>query len=292
MEGENKNMKMKKLAALALAGVLCMGMSTVALAAPSVGPEDAYSATNKDGDNVKLDPSPIKEIEQIGFRGTDYDGWNAADPEKASDAVKDTLKRGSVNIEAEIVRLKESGEPDVEGKIARLQAQKAAVDQLANSDVLIEIADLVDLDVAEDPNGDTVPVDARNPLKVRFVLNKRLKDLEVGQAIRIMHKVDGLWQVYEGEVKWDSDKSEFYVEHEFTSLSPVAILRINSDGSTQVVPPTDIPGDSQVPNVTPDANGNITADQLADLIAQRLRANNAGIERTSSTSGRSPKTGE
>ena len=66
MEGENKNMKMKKLTALALAGALCLGMSTVALAAPSVGSEDAITATTENGESVDLETESI----EIG-RGTE-----------------------------------------------------------------------------------------------------------------------------------------------------------------------------------------------------------------------------
>ena len=208
MEGENKNMKMKKLTALALAGVLCMGMSTVALAAPSVGPKDAITATTENGESVTL----VKDDISIGI-GTPYDGWDSTNPDKASDAIKDTLATGAIKIEQEINRIKQENDPKDAGEIAELERQKAAVEELANSD--------------------------------------------------------------------------------FTSLSPVAILRINSDGSTQVTPPAEQPGDTNQPSVTPtpDENGNITADQLADLIVRRLQANGVRFERTAAT-GRSPKTGE
>jgi hypothetical protein len=106
----------------------------------------------------------------------------------------------------------------------------------------------------------------------------------------------GLWEVYEGEVKWDAVKSEFYVENEFTSLSPVAILRVTSDGSVQVTPPGEQPGNTNQPGdqptVTPDKDGNVTADQLADLIAKRLQANGVKFDRTAATGKASPKTGE
>ena len=283
MEGENKNMKMKKLTALALAGALCLGMSTVALAAPSVGPKDAITATTENGESVTL----VKDDISIGI-GTPYDGWDSTNPDKASDAIKDTLATGAIKIEQEINRIKQENDPKDAGEIAELERQKAAVEELANSDVLLEVATLVDLKV---PEGQVV--DPRHPLTVKFVLNKRLENLKEGQQIRIMHEVQGLWQIYEGEVKWDAATSEFYVEHDFTSLSPVAILRINSDGSTQVTPPAEQPGDTNQPSVTPtpDENGNITADQLADLIVRRLQANGVRFERTAAT-GRSPKTGE
>ena len=190
--------------------------------------------------------------------------------------------------------LKQLGDPDRAGEIAELEKQRAAVDELANSDVLIEIADLVELNIKNPSNAN--PVDPRHPLTVKFVLNKRLENLAVGQQIRIMHKVDGLWQVYEGEVKWDAVKSEFYVENEFTSLSPVAILRVTSDGSVQVTPPGEQPGNTNQPGdqptVTPDKDGNVTADQLADLIAKKLQTNGVKFDRTAATGKASPKTGE
>ena len=292
MEGENKDMKMKKLTALALASALCMGMSTVALAAPSVGPKDAYSATTKDGQTVDLDTFNVPEWANGTLRGTQYDGWDSADAEDASDAVKDTLKYSSKLYEARIEALTQLQDPDRAGEIAELEKQKAAVDKLADSNVLIEIADLVELDIA-DKTSDAYPVDPRHPLKVRFVLDERLENLKEGQPIRIMHKVDGLWQVYEGEVKWDAAKSKFYVEHSFTELSPVAILRISSDGTTQVTPPADNPADTNEPTVTPDSNGQITADQLADLLVKKLQANGAvKFNRTVASGKASPKTGE
>ena len=289
MEGENKNMKMKKLTALALAGALCMGMSTVALAAPSVGSEDAITATTENGESVDLE----KESIEIG-RGTEFDGWDSSNPEKASDAIKKTFENASVDYEKAITELKQKNDPKLAGLIAEYEKQQAALDELVNSDDLIEVATLVDISL---PDGQDV-VDAEHPLTVKFVLNNRLENLAVGQKIRIMHQNEytGLWEVYEGEVKWDAATSEFYVENNFTSLSPVAILRVTSDGSVQVTPPGQKPGDTNQPGdqptVTPDEDGKLTADQLADLIAKKLQANGVKFERTAATGKASPKTGE
>lgn len=291
MEGENKNMKMKKLTALALAGVLCMGMSTVALAAPSVGPKDAITATTENGDSVELNKDAI----DIG-RWTEFDGWDSTNPEKASAAIKDTFEKASVDYDQAITDLKQKNDPKLAGLIAEYEKQQAALDELVSSDDLIEVATLVDLSVAKDENGQILPVDPEHPLTVKFVLNNRLENLAVGQSIRIMHQnqYTGLWEVYEGEVKWDAKTSEFYVENEFTSLSPVAILRVTSDGSVQVTPPGEQPGDTNQPTVTPtpDQNGQISADQLAQLIAQRLQANGVKFDRTAAAGKASPKTGE
>ena len=289
MEGENKNMKMKKLTALALAGALCLGMSTVALAAPSVGSEDAITATTENGESVDLE----KESIEIG-RGTEFDGWDSSNPEKASDAIKKTFENASVDYEKAITELKQKNDPKLAGLIAEYEKQQAALDELVNSDDLIEVATLVDISL---PDGQDV-VDAEHPLTVKFVLNNRLENLAVGQQIRIMHQNEytGLWEVYEGEVKWDAATSEFYVENNFTSLSPVAILRVTSDGSVQVTPPGQKPGDTNQPGdqptVTPDEDGKLTADQLADLIAKKLQANGVKFERTAATGKASPKTGE
>ena len=293
MEGENKNMKMKKLTALALAGALCMGMSTVALAAPSVGPKDAITATTENGTNVELNKDEIDVN-----RWNEFDGWDSTNPEKASDAIKDTFEQASVDYEKRITELKQKNDPKLAGVIAEYEKQQAALNTLVESDDLIEVATLVDLSVAKDENGQILPVDPEHPLMVKFVLNNRLENLAVGQKIRIMHQNSRtlLWEVYEGEVKWDAVKSEFYVENEFTSLSPVAILRVTSDGSVQVTPPGEQPGNTNQPGdqptVTPDKDGNVTADQLADLIAKKLQTNGVKFDRTAATGKASPKTGE
>ena len=293
MEGENKNMKMKKLTALALAGALCMGMSTVALAAPSVGPKDAITATTENGTNVELNKNEINVD-----RWSEFDGWDSTNPEKASDAIKDTFEQASVDYEKRITELKQKNDPKLAGVIAEYEKQQAALNTLVESDDLIEVATLVDLSVAKDENGQILPVDPEHPLMVKFVLNNRLENLAVGQKIRIMHQNSRtqLWEVYEGEVKWDAVKSEFYVENEFTSLSPVAILRVTSDGSVQVTPPGEQPGNTNQPGdqptVTPDKDGNVTADQLADLIAKKLQTNGVKFDRIAATGKASPKTGE
>ena len=86
MEGENKDMKMKKLTALALAGVLCLGMSTTAFAAASPLPEDAVTAVNDEDKEVTVTQSPVN---------TDYGtfkDWDSKKPEKVDQSVRNTLE--------------------------------------------------------------------------------------------------------------------------------------------------------------------------------------------------------
>ena len=138
-------MKMKKLTALALAGALCMGMSTVALAAPSVGPKDAITATTENGTNVELNKNEINVD-----RWSEFDGWDSTNPEKASDAIKDTFEQASVDYEKRITELKQKNDPKLAGVIAEYEKQQAALNTLVESDDLIEVATLVDLSVAKE----------------------------------------------------------------------------------------------------------------------------------------------
>ncbi len=103
--------------------------------------------------------------------------------------------------------------------------------------------------------------------------------------------------VLEGTVQWN-EKDGFFVEQEFDSLSPIAILRFTdaaANGDDQngnnTPNPTPNPGDDTT--VTPGTNGNITADQLADLIVKKLQnADASKVVRVVSSSKASPKTGE
>ena len=97
MEGENKDMKMKKLVALAVAGMLCLGMSVTAFAADSVTPEDAGAvAVDKDGNTITITASDLNaEAQEV------VDKWEAdpetlkADVEKAVEGTNITLKENA-----------------------------------------------------------------------------------------------------------------------------------------------------------------------------------------------------
>ena len=294
---------MKKLTALALAGVLCLGMSTVALAAPSVGPKDAITATAKNGASVNVNPEDVDDWfirdpngNVIGRRTTLRDsewfkGWDSADEKDASTAIKESLKRASTSYESVLDDLRQSNDPRAAGVIETFEKQQATLKELSESEALIEVGILADLSV--DWNDPANPVTTKEPLTVKFVLNDNFSDLKVGQKIRVIHQneITGLWEIYDEQtVQYDSKTNQFYVTQDFTSLSPVAVLRITEDGTPTPVPVD--PVDPADPIVKPDANGQITADQLAELIAQRLQTNNIKFDRTASNGKSSPKTGE
>ena len=87
MEGENKDMKMKKLVALAVAGMLCLGMSVTAFAANSLTPEDAAAVIeNEDGTTTPLVVEDLDEkVQEV------VDTWKD-DSTALEAAVKDAVK--------------------------------------------------------------------------------------------------------------------------------------------------------------------------------------------------------
>jgi len=295
MEGENKDMKMKKLTALALAGVLCLGMSTTALA--STSPVPATAENEKDEIKVgavKKDPL----VNDVATINTIENDWG--------------IRKGETSEEAS-VRI----ENDIKGWIGDLESQKSETDSLDEKAAIdkkltelkkldgtkLELVSLADVDC---PNlaGDRDLT--KDPVKVKFNLNGR--NVAAGDKISIMHEVKDpktgatYWTVVTDlpVVKYtdekDPSKSMYYVEYDFTSFSNVVLLKQLSNGGTDVIPndPTKPTDPTDQPTVTPDANGNITADQLAELIVKKLenRVNATKVVRTAVSSKASPKTGE
>ena len=281
MEGENKDMKMKKLTALALAGVLCLGMSTTAFASASPLPEDAVTATQDEKD-VNVYQSPIDTE-----TGT-FAGWNSKKPEKVDESVRYTLEDRLDEIKKDL-----RDEDSLTGEeLKALKEEQTTLNELLNSDKKFAVVTLADITT-------DVVVDEENPINIKFSLNgdTAWKGIKAGEAIRILHQVNGQMIVLEGTVQWN-EKDGFFVEQEFDSLSPIAILRFTdaaANGDDQngnnTPNPTPNPGDDTT--VTPGTNGNITADQLADLIVKKLQnADASKVVRVVSSSKASPKTGE
>jgi hypothetical protein len=281
MEGENKDMKMKKLTALALAGVLCLGMSTTAFASASPLPEDAVTATQDEKD-VNVYQSPIDTE-----TGT-FAGWNSKKPEKVDESVRYTLEDRLDEIKKDL-----RDEDSLTGEeLKALKEEQTTLNELLSSDKKFAVVTLADITT------DAV-VDEENPINIKFSLNgdTAWEGIQKGEVVRILHQVNGQMIVLEGTVQWN-EKDGFFVEQEFDSLSPIAILRFTdaaANGDDQngnnTPNPTPNPGDDTT--VTPGTNGNITADQLADLIVKKLQnADASKVVRVVSSSKASPKTGE
>ena len=275
-------MKMKKLTALALAGVLCLGMSTTAFASASPLPEDAVTATNDEGKEVTLKQSPINTE-----TGT-FAGWNSKKPEKVDESVRYTLEDRLDDIKKDL-----RDEDSLTGEeLKALKEEQATLNELLNSDKKFAVVTLANITT------DAV-VDEENPINIKFSLNgdTAWEGIQKGEAVRILHQVNGQMIVLEGTVQWN-EKDGFFVEQEFDSLSPIAILRFtdaaaNGDDQNGNNTPNPTPTPGGDTTVNPGTNGNITADQLADLIVKKLQnADASKVVRVVSSSKASPKTGE
>ena len=272
---------MKKLTALALAGVLCLGMSTTAFASASPLPEDAVTATQDEKD-VNVYQTPIDTE-----TGT-FAGWNSKKPEKVDESVRYTLEDRLDEIKKDL-----RDEDSLTGEeLKALKEEQTTLNELLSSDKKFAVVTLADITT------DAV-VDEENPINIKFSLNgdTAWEGIQKGEVVRILHQVNGQMIVLEGTVQWN-EKDGFFVEQEFDSLSPIAILRFTdaaANGDDQngnnTPNPTPNPGDDTT--VTPGTNGNITADQLADLIVKKLQnADASKVVRVVSSSKASPKTGE
>jgi len=152
----------------------------------------------------------------------------------------------------------------------QLMAEKEALEGLKlDSNVKFEVVSIADIDYTG-----TGTVNADTPLKIKFNLNDR--NVKAGDKIHVLHEVDGSWVVFDAVVKSDADSTNpmLYIEYDMTDFSPVAIIKYtnSTDDDPTVLPPNNDPTDDPTndPTVTPGTNGNITADQLVDLIVNRL----------------------
>jgi len=267
-------MKMKKLTALALAGVLCLGMSTTAFAAGSVVTADGVQTVTDKLTGEKKEEEVEVTIDEV----------TNADAKKLYDRWSDQ-KDGAKNLEEDV----------------KAYAEEANI-PLAEDAIytMIDFADYNVPGVSED-----------NPVLLTFnIKDKAIKDAitkaqEDGRepVIYLMHYVENK----DGSAEWimtrheilGNEKQGYYVEQTFTSLSPITlVLEMPKAASKPDDKPGDKPGNIVVPNpddnntttVTPGTNGTVTVDDIANAVVRRLQASNARVVRTST--GVSPKTGE
>ena len=274
-----KDMKMKKLTALALAGVLCLGMSTTAFAASSPGSDDATYAIDENG--KKLEGIETNSPVDTGVAGGRFDTWTGKDANK-------NIKKDLGNRLEEITDLLDPEENENYGdlkydEIKSLEAEKKTLEDLdLNGMDFIFVRD-IDVDPTK------ITVDEDNAVTVRFDLTGH-EGIAKGDWVHIMHQIDGYWVVTDAQV--DLDSNGFYVTQDFNKFSPVAIIKFTPTNDKPIVtPPANDPTDQ--PTVTPDTNGNITADQLADLIVKKLQQSVNATKTVRTVSGKaSPKTGE
>lgn len=189
---------MKKVVALFLASVLCLSMGMVAFAE---SPKDPV-----------IPETPEKPISMIyGGTALDKDGnkiTTYATPvkEEVAEILKDEAKVKDI--------LKEAG--------YALTGNEAVV-VLGAADINL-------------PEGTEMPEGGVNLslTLASFLGSEDTKDLKDGDILYLLHqKKDGTWEVLEGKVSLKGEM--FFVDAHFDSLSPVAIIKVMSDGKTVVL---------------------------------------------------------
>lgn len=226
--------KMKKLIALAAAGVLCMSMGFNVMAAPSV-----------------TDPEPEPEANVVVDQAVDKNGnhYNI-NISNISKEVEDVL----MDIDAVNEIFREAG---YKGKADR----DVTVYYIAAGDLTLE--------------GAEVPAGG---VDIPFTISK--DEAKQGDTIYVMHqKNDGTWEILEGVVGGNNE-----ITIHFNSLSPVAFVKMMSDGSVIVLDKED--------NKLGEIN---TEDKMFEKTETKETAKlsaPASTVKKSASEKKSPKTGE
>lgn len=199
------NKKMKKVAAAIAVATLSMSMSMGVFASSPVDPEIPNTE----------DPKPEKPADKPlpplwGAWGTDKDGNRVT-----------ASSKGEISKEVEEVLKDEEKVKDI------LESAGYDVKEDQNT-VVLGVGDL-ELIGGEVPEGG---VDLN--LNLYEYMNEGVEDLKAGDTLYILHqKSDGTWEVLEGKVTLG--QYGYTVNAHFDSLSPVAIVKIMSDGKVAVL---------------------------------------------------------
>lgn len=188
-------MKLKKLAALLTAGVLCLGMSTTAFAAISPGDPDQVHGTVEGGGYV------------WGDNGDKLTGEEKALFDKAEEVLGDKAK-----LEKEL--------------------EKLGYDIKDNQSVVV--IGMTDYTYYNE-NGVPAKLPANSKVKFNLSAFEEGRNLQPGNWVTVMHATkleDGsvVWEVKEGKV-FEDENGNLCVEITMDSLSPVAFLKVMQDGS-------------------------------------------------------------
>ncbi len=226
-------MKMKKLVALISAGVLCLSMSMTAFATEvedkDPSPQDPPK-TEKPVDPPKTDEEIRKEMEKEYNEGlTVVEAvWFSSEleydvmPGYLSDAKKDLTEEQY----KEVV--------DTLSDPEKIEDVIKAACNLPN-DVQCALMKTGDIRYGEyDENGNWIdkPIPAGGIDIQVSVGSASEQGLKNGDSIYVLHYVNGRWEVLEGIVELYGDDARVTVH--FTSLSPVAYVKVTSNG--KVVP--------------------------------------------------------
>ena len=218
--------KIKKAAAIVAASVLCMSMSMGVFASSPTDPEQIVN------DGKTLTFNPIWSAE-----GTDKDGnkVTAYSMEALSQEVKDILSDEDQVKEI----LAEAGYiVNDDQNITVIAAGDLSLMDMENFEKIEVPEGGVDLEISL---GDTSNFfDGSEEYTNTY---GAIQGLEEGSTVYVLHqKADGTWEVLEGTVKtktgdnmYGGTWTYYYTTVHFDSLSPVAVIKVMSDGKVVVL---------------------------------------------------------
>ena len=213
--------KLKKAAAVVAAAVLCMSMSIGVFASSPTDPEQIVN----DGNTLTFNPIWSAE-------GTDKDGnkVTAYSMEALSQEVKEILS------DEEKVK-------DILYEAGYTVKDDQDITVIAAGD--LSLMDMEKFEKTEVPEGG-VDLDINLGFQNSYSNNGytytygAIQGLKEGSTVYVLHqKDDGTWEVMEGTVKVktniDGTYTSYYVTAHFDSLSPVAIIKVMSNGEVVVL---------------------------------------------------------
>ncbi len=214
--------KIKKAAAIVAAAVLCMSMSMGVFASSPTDPEQIVN------DGKTLTFNPIWSAE-----GTDKDGnkVTAYSMEALSQEVKDILS------DEEKVK-------DILYEAGYTVKDDQDITVIAAGD--LSLVDMETFEKTEVPEGG-IDLELNLGFQDSYSYGGQftygaIQGLKEGSTVYVLHqKDDGTWEVMEGTVKVKTTSDEYgtytgyYVTAHFDSLSPVAIIKVMSNGEVVVL---------------------------------------------------------
>lgn len=217
--------KIKKAAAVVAASVLCMSMSLGVFASSPTDPEQIVN----DGNTLTFNPI-------WGAAGTDKDGnkVTAYSMKELSQEVKEILS------DDEKVKdiLNQAGYTVKDGQDITV----IAADDLSLVDGNFEETEMPEGGVDLEINLGSTSHFFDGTEEYTYTYGD-IQGLEEGSTVYVLHqKADGTWEVLEGTVKVKSGENlyggswtDYYVTAHFDSLSPVAIIKVMSNGEVVVL---------------------------------------------------------
>lgn len=295
-------MKMKKIVALVTASALCLGMSMTVFAENSLTDKDVADVVPSeefDGAYSATSPSDTNQIiaESLTSESGKFNTINEIYSRKYDEFVKANVGEGKAyptvaDIPAKKVEDLKKAAKDEYTKVVdtfadsdkvKAELEKNGYKMKDGTMPTVVCASNLTLEkrvVAQDGTVTYEKITAPNDPALKAGITQEFylgslgyKGLKANDTITVLHyKADGTWEVIPATVRV-TENGDVYATAKFTSLSPVAFVRMSNGDLVQVDPATREP--------VKDKDGNV-----------KVLNNAKGTTAKTVTTGRSPKTGE